>query len=151
MTSMRDSDDNGGGHRSSGVRRFHYSLDTHAMRMKITTALAVLAIGGIAAQAKMTPQLAHEWGDIPDNVRSWLKNVRSPHGVPCCDVSDGHRTAYDIRSDGYWVTIEGEWRKVPPESIVYNAGNPVGEAVVWYVPQGENSYFIRCFVPGGGV
>ena len=29
--------------------------------------------------------------------------------------------------------------------------NPVGEAVVWYVQQGANIYYIRCFVPGGGV
>ena len=35
--------------------------------------------------------------------------------------------------------------------VVYNAGNPVGEAVVWYVQQGSNNYYIRCFVPGGGV
>lgn len=92
-----------------------------------------------------------QYNDISDNVRSWFKNVRSPHGVPCCDIADGHRTQYDIRSDGYWVPIEGEWRPVPAEAIVYNAGNPVGEAVVWYVPQGPNKYYIRCFVPGGGV
>jgi hypothetical protein len=120
--------------------------------MKIaTTTLVAIVLGGIAAQAKMTTQLAQEWGDIPDNLRSWFKSVRSPHGVPCCDVADGHRTAYDIRSDGYWVPIEGEWRQVPPDAVVYNAGNPVGEAVVWYVRQGENVYHIRCFVPGGGV
>jgi hypothetical protein len=27
----------------------------------------------------------------------------------------------------------------------------VGEAVVWYVRQGPDSIYIRCFVPGGGV
>ena len=53
-----------------------------------------------------------------------------------------------MRTDGYWVPIEGEWRQVPAEAIVYNAGNPVGEAVVWYVRQGVNTYYIRCFVPG---
>jgi hypothetical protein len=92
-----------------------------------------------------------QYNDVPDHVRSWFKNVRSPHGVPCCDIADGHRTSYDIRSDGYWVPIEGKWQQVPPEAIVYNAGNPVGEAVVWYVRQGTNTYYIRCFVPGGGV
>jgi len=92
-----------------------------------------------------------QYNNVPDNVRSWFKSVRSPHGVPCCDIADGHRTDYDVRSDGYWVPIEGKWQHVPPESIVYSAGNPVGEAVVWYVQQGSNSYYIRCFVPGGGV
>jgi hypothetical protein len=92
-----------------------------------------------------------QYKDVPDNIRSWFKSVRSPHGVPCCDISDGHRTDYDMRPDGYWVPIEGKWQQVPPESIVYNAGNPVGEAVVWYVRQGTSTYYIRCFVPGGGV
>ena len=92
-----------------------------------------------------------QYNNVPDNIRSWFKNVRSPHGVPCCDIADGHRTEYDMRTDGYWVPIEGAWQPVPPEAIVYNAGNPVGEAVVWYVQQGANSYYIRCFVPGGGV
>jgi hypothetical protein len=92
-----------------------------------------------------------QYTDVPDNVRSWFKSVRSPHGVPCCDIADGHRTAYDMRADNhYWVPIEGEWRQVPPEAIVYNAGNPVGEAVVWYVRQGDDTFYIRCFVPGGG-
>lgn len=94
-----------------------------------------------------------QYGDVPDNVRSWFKSVRSPRGVPCCDEADGHRTTWDKHpgSDNYWVPIEGEWREVPPEAVVYNAGNPVGEAVVWYVKQGTNTYYIRCFVPGGGV
>ena len=96
-----------------------------------------------------------EYGDVPDNVRTWFKNVRSPHGVPCCDIADGHRTPYDIRTQrgaddsGYWVPIAGVWRPVPTSAVVYDAGNPVGEAVVWYVPQG-NTFYIRCFVPGGG-
>jgi hypothetical protein len=92
-----------------------------------------------------------QYGDVPDHIRSWFRGVRSPHGVPCCDIADGHRTDYDMRTDGYWVPIRGEWRRVPPEAVVRNAGNPVGEAVVWYVQQGANTYYIRCFVPGGGV
>jgi hypothetical protein len=92
-----------------------------------------------------------QYNDVPDSIRSWFKGVRSPHGVPCCDIADGHRTSYDIRNDGFWVPIEGEWRHVPPEAIVYNAGNPVGEAVVWWVRQSGNTVYIRCFVPGSGV
>ena len=110
--------------------------------------IASLAGLPITAQALDNGQ----YGGVPDNVRSWFKSVRSPHGVPCCDISDGHRTSYDMRSDNhYWVPIEGEWRQVPSEAIVYNAGNPVGEAVVWYVRQGPDAVYIRCFVPGGGV
>src|SRR5258708_15119277 len=105
--------------------------------------IASLAILPIVAQAFDNGQ--HENAD--PNVRAWFKSVRSPHGVPCCDISDGHRTAFEMRPDGYYVPIEGEWRQVPPEAIVYNAGNPVGEAVVWYVRQSPGALFIRCFVP----
>ena len=93
-----------------------------------------------------------QYKDVPDNIRSWFKSVRSPRGVPCCDVADGHRTDYEMRADNhFWVPIEGEWRQVPPEAVVHNAGNPVGEAVVWYIRQGTTEYYIRCFVPGEGV
>jgi hypothetical protein len=109
--------------------------------------IASLAAVPIAAQAFDNGQ----YEGVDPNVRSWFKSVRSPHGVPCCDIADGHRTSYDMRPDGYYVPIEGQWRPVPPEAIVYNAGNPVGEAVVWYVRQGPDSVYIRCFVPGGGV
>lgn len=97
-----------------------------------------------------------QWGDVPDSVRSWFKGVRSPHGVPCCDMADGHRTLEDWRGSTYWIPNPAalgaiEWMEVPPEAVVYNAGNPTGEAVVWYVVQGPGQVFIRCFVPGGGV
>ena len=94
----------------------------------VVIVLALLACMG-PAPAVWSPQLAAEWGDLPDMVKSWFKSVRSPNGVPCCDVSDGHRTDYEIRS----------------------VAAP-GESVVWYVQQaGPRVYYIRCFVSGGGV
>jgi hypothetical protein len=101
------------------------------------------------------------WGDVSPTVRAWFKSVRSPQGVPCCDVADGHRTDYELRPTGYWVPVPElppsryNWMQVPPEAVVHNAGNPVGEAVVWYARQttseGRATFHIRCFVPGGGV
>lgn len=113
-------------------------------------------VAGIALLlAAASPALSfdsEQYEGIDPKIRDWFKSVRSPHGVPCCDVSDGHRTAYDQRPDNhYWVPIDGEWVQVPAEAVIYNAGNPVGEAVVWYVRQGPDSVYIRCFVPGGGV
>jgi len=94
-----------------------------------------------------------EWNDVPDHIRSWFKSVRSPNGVPCCDIADGHQTTWDKRpgNNNYWVPIAGEWREVPPEAVVYNAGNPTGESIVWYIQEFHNVYRIRCFVPGGDV
>lgn len=95
---------------------------------------------------------SEKYQNVDPKIRDWFKAQKSPHGVPCCDTSDGHRTAYDMKPDNhYWVPIEGEWRQVPTEAVIYNAGNPVGEAIVWYVKNGPDTYYIRCFVPGGGV
>jgi len=87
-----------------------------------------------------------QFENVPDDIRAWFKGVRSPAGVPCCDISDGHRTEYDVRSGAYWVPINGLWWQVPEKAIVRNAGNPLGEAVVWYVNLRGNIE-IRCFVP----
>src|ERR1700743_1882325 len=100
-----------------------------------------------------------EFDDIPKETRDWFKPVRSPHGVPCCDIADGHHTTWrGTTTGGYEVPIGEEpdgsphWVPLPPEAVVYDAGNPTGDAIVWYVfyPNPQTPY-IRCFVPGGGV
>jgi hypothetical protein len=106
--------------------------------------LGLLLSFGLEAQAFDNGQYAN----VPDNVRAWFKSVRSPRGVPCCDIADGHRTNYDMRENAYWVPIEGKWMQVPETALVPNSDNPTGDAVVWYSKYGER-IFIRCFVPGG--
>ena len=78
--------------------------------------------------------------------------------MPCCDIADGHKTEYRVDAEGiYWVPIAGEWQAVPREAVVYTSGNPEDSAVVWYVQQSKGpgasgfAYFVRCFVPNGGV
>jgi len=87
-----------------------------------------------------------QFQNAPDDIRAWFKGVGSPAGVPCCDISDGHRAEYDVRAGTYWVPTDGLWWRVRKgdHSI---AGNPLGEAVVWYVSLRGNIE-IRCFVPG---
>lgn len=111
--------------------------------------LLALALAGISSYALAVDN--GQFDGIDKATRDWFKSVKSPSGVHCCDIADGHRTDYDIRGDRYWVPIEDEWIEVPPEAVVYNAGNPYGQAVVWWVKQGPDSIYIRCFVPGGGV
>src|ERR1700748_3940834 len=74
-----------------------------------------------------------QYNDVPADIRAWFKSVMAPNGVPCCDISDGHRTEYDVRNGAYWVPIEGTWMEVPSRAIIRDRGNPVGQAVVWYV------------------
>src|SRR6266478_588367 len=102
-----------------------------------------------ALSALATAALAFDNGqyeDVPADIRAWFKSVMAPNGVPCCDISDGHRTEYDVREGAYWVPINGLWWRVPEKAIIRNAGNPLGEAVVWYVSLRGNIE-IRCFVP----
>ncbi len=105
-------------------------------------------LGFMTVPAAATDQ--GQYANVPESIRAWFKNVRSPNGVPCCDIADGHRTEFDMRQDGYWVPIDGVWLPVPGDAVVKNAGNPVGEAVVWYTKFNGRA-FIRCFVPGDGV
>ncbi|MEA2942104.1 MAG: hypothetical protein QOD09_2633 [Bradyrhizobium sp.] len=91
-----------------------------------------------------------QYENVPADIRAWFKGVVSPSGVPCCDISDGHRTAYDVRAGAYWVPIDGVWWQVPERAIIRNQGNPVGEAVVWYVNMRGN-IVINCFVPADAV
>lgn len=92
-----------------------------------------------------------QYDDIPQHLRDWFKGQRSPHGVPCCDISDAHVVDEQTRPDGYWAFFEGEWRHIPPESIIYNSKNPNGRAVVWFVKQGADVFYVRCYTPGPNV
>lgn len=130
---------------------------------KVIFALVVLAALAAPALARWE-NVAAEWQDASPTDRQWFKGVRSPRGVPCCDVADGHRTTFEWRQDPegghFWVPIEGEMRMVPAEAVVWDSGNPFDVSVVWYAHQGATSdedgeihqlIYIRCFVPIGGV
>jgi hypothetical protein len=121
-------------------RRFHAAAKSIVLR------------AGLAVLAVCTPALAHDNGqfsNVSPSVRAWFKSVKSQHGVPCCDIADGHRTDYDMRKNQYWVPINGTWMPVPDEAVLNNVGNPIGDAIVWYSIYGSH-VVIRCFVPGGG-
>jgi hypothetical protein len=115
-----------------------------ACRLFVLIACAFALTG--AAHAVDSGQYTH----VPADIRAWFKGVVSASGVPCCDISDGHRTAYDVRQGAYWVPIDGLWWQVPERAIIRNQGNPLGEAVVWYVNL-RGSIVISCFVPADAV
>jgi hypothetical protein len=98
-----------------------------------------------------------QFQDVDPLTRKWFESVRNQNGVPCCSIADGHRTDYEIRSDGYWVPLGGGMQHVPPEAVVRNAGNPFDTGIVWYVtqigqgPNHSDVFYIRCFVPTSDV
>ncbi len=69
-----------------------------------------------------------QFENVPPDIRAWFKGVIAPNGVPCCDISDGHRTEYNFREGSYWVPIEGQWMADAAHAIIRDRGNPVGEA-----------------------
>jgi hypothetical protein len=91
-----------------------------------------------------------QYDNVSPDIRAWFKAVTAPNGVPCCDIADGHRTDYDFREGAYWVPIEGQWMAVPKRAVIRDRGNPVGQAVVWYVHHRGN-IIISCFVPADAV
>jgi hypothetical protein len=134
-------------------------------RTKSVMFLLILCSAPIAAAAMDQGQ----FNNIPDNIRNWFKTAKAPNGSLCCDLVDGHRTEYDMRNNHYWVPIEGVWVEVPAETVIQNAHNPTGEAVVWYSMAnryfGDDDYYhalgrgpgwrrapeIRCFAPAGQI
>ena len=129
------------------------------MRNRCIVAGVCLVIFIVSPSLAKWENVAGEWEpyNLSPEQKSWFKGVKAPSGVPCCDWADGHPINYDIRLDGYWIPdpvhldLPRQWIHVPPEAVVHNAGNPIGGAIVWYVMQGPDTVYIRCFVPGGDV
>ena len=117
------------------------------VRLALFVVSITVAFVGIPARLHAVDQGQFE--NVSPEIRAWFKSVTAPNGVPCCDISDGHRTDYDMRNGAYWVPIEGEWMQVPDRAVIKDAGNPVGDAVVWYVRH-RGAIIISCFVPGSG-
>lgn len=111
--------------------------------------IALLAVTSAIAGAALAFDNG-QYENVTPDIRSWFKSVMAPNGVPCCDISDGHRTDYDVRKGTYWVPIEGQWMAVPERAIIRDRGNPVGQAVVWYVHH-QGRIIISCFVPADAV
>lgn len=107
-----------------------------------------LALASALALASLSHASAFDNGqykDVPPDIRNWFKSVRSPNGIPCCDIADGRRTVWrpaSIPPGGYEVFVDGEWLPVPPEAIVLGARNPTGDSIVWLRPDKQ----VRCFV-----
>jgi hypothetical protein len=125
--------------------------------IKLIVFSALLAVSSCAIPIHSKAFDNGQYKDVDPKVRAWFKGIRSPNGVPCCDVADGHSTIWrQSKTEGHEfdVPIEGVWVPVPDEVIVRNSHNPTGETIVWYTKQyqdqGAKNWYIRCFVLGSG-
>ena len=92
-----------------------------------------------------------QFDHVPPDIRAWFKSVIAPNGVPCCDVSDGHRTNYDVRGGAYWVPIEGAMdagaRRAPSSATA-----AIRSARPWCgTCTTAAAIIISCFVPADAV
>ena len=108
----------------------------------------LLLIGALISASGTAHALDHgQFENVPDDIRAWFKGVRSPAGVPCCDISDGHRTEYDVRAGAYWVPINGLWWRVPEKAIIRKCRKPAWRSHR-LVCQSSRQYRNPLFRPG---
>jgi hypothetical protein len=84
-------------------------------------------------------------------LRSWFNGLASKRGN-CCSFADGRTVSdvdVDMRPDGYYVRIDGQWLQVPPEALV-EVPNKAGVPIVWPYEDVNHKLQIRCFIPGAG-
>jgi hypothetical protein len=84
-------------------------------------------------------------------LKPWFDSLTSKRG-PCCSFADGRTVSdidVDMRPDGYYVRIDGQWMKVDPDAIV-TVPNKAGVPIVWPYEDQNHKIQIRCFIPGAG-
>src|SRR5215471_14751659 len=96
------------------------TMEAKEGRMRRLVQILLLAATSAFASAALAFDNG-QYNDVSPDIRAWFRNILAPNGVPCCDISDGHRTDYDVRNGAYWVPIEGEWMLVPERAIIRNA------------------------------
>lgn len=131
------------------ARRFVIYLAT-----AIFSGLAFLIWATIYAHAHMP--------DRPD-LNNWFGKLKSHDGGLCCsfdegvavatDAWDSNGTVNDVNS-GYRVFLDGKWLEIPKVAVV-EVPNLYGQAVVWPLKYKdstghEETYGVRCFMPGSG-
>lgn len=88
---------------------------------------------------------AHPPENADMSLAPWFQSLRQPNtGMSCCSIADCRRTDFRIKGDHYQALVDGQWKTVPPSSILDRADNPTGQAVVCYTPY----MGIMCFVKG---
>jgi hypothetical protein len=106
--------------------------------------LLLLLVVGTAVFARDYRQYEH----APAEIRQWFRDLRSPDGVSCCEVTDCRRTEAHL-SEGRWQARapDGSWVAVPRGRVIHDRGNPIGEPILC-ATQEDGTWLVFCFVPG---
>jgi hypothetical protein len=126
--------------------------------------LLALALAFCSYQTAARELYEGQYAQVDPSTRQWFKDQKVPGTQRlCCSEADGTSAEEDIRQGHYWVRftatqynegappteVDSGWMQVPDETVIHNAGNPNGAAIVWWGWQ--DRLFIRCFVPGAKV
>src|ERR1700730_13399904 len=115
-------------------------------------AVVLACLIAILASAPASARAVRELNNTPAQ-KEWFRAATGDNGGSCCDEADGFREgieypwyggtriileAWDMRDDGYWAKITGQWIRIGYKNIVLK--NPLGLAVIWLMwPQGFSS------------
>ncbi len=103
-------------------------------------ALAAVSLIGLAVPASARPPPNADMSLAP-----WFQELRQPGtGISCCSIADCRPTDFRTNGSHYEAMVEGQWRSVPPETVLHSTDNPTGRAVVCYTP----TRGILCFIRG---
>jgi hypothetical protein len=99
----------------------------------------------VAGTVLAFPAIARPPPNADMSLAPWFQGLRQPStGMSCCSMADCRQTDFRTKDGHYEALIKGEWRTVPPETILQRIDNPTGRAVVCYTPE----LGIMCFVRG---
>lgn len=96
------------------------------------------------------PPAAAPDGPYDGSQSDWYKSLRSPGGIPCCDIADCRRVDAEQR-DGQWWANSPRWGWQPvPDKAILPGFSIFAEAVLCETQWGPNMHFY-CFVRPGQV
>lgn len=111
--------------------------------------LMVVSIGlALLFTLVVTAVLARDWTQADPDMRRFYEGLRNNNGMQCCFGNDGFDAKWETRGSEYWVEIDLEWLRVPPQALL-TVPNKYGVAKVWfYRPPNGGQPNINCFLPG---
>jgi hypothetical protein len=112
-------------------------------RIRISPAAATLV--GAFVVSSLVGARSQPPKDADPSLAPWFESLRQPGtNVGCCAEADCRATDYRLADtpSGYEALVDGKWMAVPKDKILSRVPNPVGRAVVCYLP----GMGILCFV-----
>lgn len=110
----------------------------------LAIALSLLGWTLTKAEARDTTGLSAQ---LSQEQKDWVRGLRGPDGISCCDDADGIDPVWRIENDRYVVHYKGQDLIVDPKNVL-TVPNKIGVARAWVWVGLDGNPYIRCFLPG---